>query len=44
MLPSDLVVFDVSFVFGFHENCNNKQVKTTTMTALCRLNVWRLES
>ena len=24
MLPSDLVVFDVSFAFGFHKTCNNK--------------------
>jgi len=27
VLPSDLVVFNVSFAFGFHEKCNNKQVK-----------------
>jgi len=24
MLPSDLVVFDVSFTFDFHKTCNNK--------------------
>lgn len=34
MLPYDLVVFSVSFAFGFHENCNNKQVKKHNDCAL----------